>query len=143
VENGGLSASWRAVITVAAVLLGGGGTWTAIDFASKEYVDESIEANTAKIIDAEDAKMDEIDKSVQKNSTELKQHGRVIGEVRIDIGEIQKVQHQQYARDEARRVTSSIKNRSLREQTYDRLVDLNLARLRNDKAPCANFDCSN
>jgi hypothetical protein len=80
---------------------------------------------------------------LEQHKGKLEEHGRVIGEVKIDVDAIQKVQHQQFASDEARRVTEDISNRKRREKEYDRLYRWNLSRLAEGREPCANVDCSN
>ena len=142
-ENGGVTLNWKVIGAIAVVLLGGGGGTVAWRFATEQYVDESIveQAQDAEVKQA--ARDEALDATLEHHEEQLDKHGQVIGEVRIDISEIQQVQHQQFARDEARRVTKDIGPRARREEAYDRMVDLNLSRLRNGKPPCTNLDCSN
>jgi hypothetical protein len=140
VQNGGLEISWRTLLMAVAVVLTGGGAVGALSFASESFVEEKVQESADEIETKQRARGDRLDVTLDRHEDTT--NGQVIGEVQLDVNAIQKVQHQQYARDEARRVTAKIGSRSLREETYDRLVDLNLARLKNDKPPCANLDCS-
>ena len=57
------------------------------------------------------------------------------------VGQIQTVQHSDIARTEARRLTDQIPNRRRREEAYDRLVELNIRRLKRGQDPCQNLGC--
>jgi hypothetical protein len=142
VQNGGVEISWRTLLMAVAVVLTGGGSVGALSFASENFVEEKVQESADEIETKQKARDDQLDVTLDQHADTIKTNGKVIGEVQLDVNAIQRIQHQQYARDEARRVTAKIGSRSLREETYDRLVDLNLARLKNDKPPCANLDCS-
>jgi hypothetical protein len=142
VENGGVALSWRTLLTALVVVLGGGGTVGGLSLASKCDVDEHVQESADEIEAKQKARDDQMDVTLEQHAATIKTNGKVIAEVKIDVNAIQKIQHQQYARDEARRVTKDIIPRSRREKAYDSMVDLNLTRLDNGKPPCANLDCS-
>ncbi|NIS54599.1 MAG: hypothetical protein GWN94_26490 [Phycisphaerae bacterium] len=70
-----------------------------------------------------------------------KVHTTKIGKLEKKTNDIQTVQHGDIARTEARRVTADIRDRHEREREYDRLVDLNLKRLKEKKPPCNDRRC--
>ena len=65
--------------------------------------------------------------------------------VKSTVGQIQKVQHNQIARKEARRVTVDIPNKKRRLEMEDRIFEINLGRLKdkNKGTPCLDRTCSN
>jgi hypothetical protein len=68
-------------------------------------------------------------------------HTQKIGALETKTNDIQTVQHGDIARTEARRLTEDIKNRDEREREYDRLVDLNIKRLKENDPPCSDRRC--
>jgi hypothetical protein len=71
------------------------------------------------------------------------EHGVKIENLEKTTGEIQTVQHQNIARQDARRVTEKITNRDEREREFDRIYDLNMTRLKGKKPPCVDRRCRN
>ena len=68
-------------------------------------------------------------------------HTTKIGALEEKTNDIQTVQHGDIARTEARRVTADIRNREEREREYDRLVILNIKRLKEKRPPCNTRRC--
>lgn len=143
VNSNGIMINWKIIVASIVVAFGGGGGTMLWSFASEQYVDQSILDHT-KVSDENQAQRDrKLNATLELHERELEKHGLVIGEVRIDVSQIQRVQHQQIARAEARRATESIRNRQRREREYDRLYQRNLARLESGRDPCATVDCGN
>jgi len=76
----------------------------------------------------------DIQTHVKENSTEIKG-------VKVTVGQIQTIQHKTFARDEAKRLTSEIRNSAGRLKKYDWLVDRNMRRLKDGLDPCTTLRC--
>ncbi|MCP4674320.1 MAG: hypothetical protein GY854_02140 [Deltaproteobacteria bacterium] len=123
-------------IAVLLVMLFGGGGVAAWDVATKNDVKEAIVEHAVQQRAESDARYQRIDSVVE-------QQGSDIGKIKVKVGDIQNVQQRQIARQEARRLTSGIKNRNEREQEYDRLLERNLRRLEAGRDPCSTLVCNN
>lgn len=132
---GGVGFNWKVVTTVLVILFGGGGI-AAWDLATMDDVAESIQSHELAERALEDIRHIRLDQVVA-------QQGQDIGDIKVKVDDIQSVQHKQIARQEARRITSDIKNREKREAEYDRVLLLNLGRLRQGRDPCATLACTN
>jgi uncharacterized coiled-coil protein SlyX len=130
---------WKFIASCLGVFLGGGtiatlattvgvGTSVADDFGtfkmSQGYAHEHIE----KALESQDKRATEQDKKIEG-----------ISDV---IGSVQTTQQRDVARTEARRLTEKIRDREEREETYDRLYELNLRRLQRGSDPCGNVSCN-
>lgn len=125
---------WRNIIITAIVLLGGSGGLAAFDLVGKGDVKECIEdALTTERMKA-DLRFGQIDTVIQKQRVELAEINSNVKDIRMMLG-------RDVARQEARRLTESIKNRRERENAYDRLLDRNLRRLESGKDPCLTIAC--
>lgn len=125
---------WKLIFSLLAVLgIGGGGSYV---FVTENQVDEKLDTQKTEITKSiDDFKSLENDRHVKIDET--------FKEVKETVNDIQTVQHSQVARDEARRITESIKDRRERETSYDRLIGMNMRRLKEKKDPCFNVDCTN
>jgi hypothetical protein len=130
---------WETLITrrnialLVAVLLGGGGI-TYYDFATKADVAVAVSDASKVTKSYSDEKFETINQVVTDQETK-------IDNIENKVDHIQHVQHRQVARQEARRITEKIQDRHERERNYDRLLDINIRRLRENKDPCATLHC--
>jgi hypothetical protein len=139
VHNGGVTMNWKMVLGVILTLLVGGGGYGTFQFVTQDQLDKAIADQTEKheIRHVKiDEKFDKTQKAITINST-------VINKAVSTIEAVQRVQHRAVARGEARRLTEDIGDRRKREEKYDALLDLNMARLKRGVDPCANLNCSN
>jgi len=134
--NGQLN--WRTISLVLVCVLGGGGTGFGFNLLNGEATEQIKEHRTKAA-----ATLKEHKDCIDKNSEDIAQNTGDIAEIRPLLKDVQAVQHKQVAREEARRLTSAIQGRAIREREYDRLVERNISRLRKGQDPCANLDCSN
>jgi len=139
ITGGGVTVPWKLVLPLLGALVIGGGTAGGFQLATKGYVDGCEKAATQASIDR-DAK---IEQKVDKQAETIKAVEVQGLKLAKTVGEIQSVQHDQFASQEARRVTESIPNRQRREREYERLLRRNRERLKRGVEPCANVDCSN
>jgi hypothetical protein len=84
-----------------------------------------------------------IDSTLEDHEHSLGEQGQVIRNVEDKLDSVLSVQHKQFARQEARRVTESISNPDKRIQEYDRMVDRNMRRLKRGDDPCGSLVCDN
>jgi len=129
-----VSSTMKNILFIGGCLLAGFSFILGMKYYDKEDVDQRIEQSRQTIIDRGGKRFNRLKDNVKENS-------EAIQGVKKTVGEIQSVQHKAFARDEAKRVTSSIRDRRKREKLYDWLVDRNLRRLKRGKDPCANADC--
>lgn len=66
-----------------------------------------------------------------------------IESLELQLTAIQKVQHNDIARSEARRVTRDITNQKKRQVLEDRIYQVNMTRLQKGDPPCLDLTCSN
>jgi len=140
IKSNGLVVSWRTVFAMIVALLGGGsGGFAMVEVATEGKVDEKIQ----DVIEVEKVRHTGVQLLLDDHAKILKKHDDKISRIDQGIEQIQQVQHRSVSRDEARRITETIESRVAREREYDRLVDLNLKRLRKGDDPCGNMECSN
>lgn len=135
----GVALNWRVCAIIGLLGLGGGGfTVAARSFFGLDGANSLATPPPIKTIADELA-----DNRVAHGAftSKLDEHDKAIHGVSEKLTSVQTVQHRQVARDEARRVTEPIKNRTERERTYDRLLDLNLKRLADGRDTCQTADC--
>jgi len=125
---------WKILIVILSALLGGGGTWWAMDFYTRAEVDQRIRQSQEALKEHGHQSAKKLEQKVQANTSQ-------IGKVKNTVDKIQAVQIKDISRAEARRVTSGIRSRAAREQAYDRLVDRNVKRLKRGADPCASVSC--
>ena len=138
ITNNGITINWKYLLIAIVVLFGGGGSWIGISLATVNQVDEKIELQAEK---QKSCDKDQ-DLKIEKNNIEIKEVKKISGIVKIKIDAVQEVQQRQIARNESRRLTEKIANRTRREREYDRLYDLNMKRLKKGSDPCASIDCN-
>jgi outer membrane murein-binding lipoprotein Lpp len=128
----GITLNWKFIIgAVAAVLAGGGGTAAGVNYFSEcKAASPKIEA-----LRQDNVKMHEEDRAAISEQRKTLKVVTAITEKVLDG------QNRQVAREEARRLTEGIKERERREREYDRLYDLTLGRLQENKEPCRSIDC--
>ena len=142
-EKGGISANWRTLLLLGLVLASGGSIAgvsllpNGITFSPGETEEENVFQNDHK------KTHEVIGETLEEHAKVLDEQGKVIGEVKYKIDEVQTVQHKQFARDEARRATEGIKDLAARIREYDRLVDINMKRLGRGNDPCSTINCEN
>ena len=135
----GVTIPWKIIIVALLAVLGvGGGTAGGFQIATKDYVDDCDKATNQAAIDRE-ARLEKQLKGNKKAIKAIEVQGLNLTKT---VGEIQETQHGQYARQEARRLTSHIANRARREAAYDRILERNKRRLKSGLEPCANLDCT-
>jgi hypothetical protein len=134
----GITVVWKTVIIVAGVIVTSSGGLFAWNFGlvSEDRLERRLDDTVNQLRDSEELRYRQLKKMIDLHDTSIDQ-------ISSRITDIQTVQHKQYARDEARRLTETIKQRRQREATYDRLVELNLRRLASGREPCGNVECSN
>jgi len=131
--------SMRIIATIVLSALGVSGVGVAgFRLASEDYVNASVQAESKRHEEAT-VKQEATD---ERQDEVLVEHSVQIHQVQTTVDEIQTVQHKQFSRDEAARITEKIQNRRRREQEYDRLVDRNMRRLKRGLSPCSTVDCS-
>lgn len=128
----------KVVLIAIAVFLGSG---AGIGGVTK-YLNGSGAENTGHTSDIENRKQNY---NVRFQTIENTQtvHTTKIKLLDDKTNDIQRVQHQDIARTEARRVTEEIRNREEREREFDRLYDINMMRLNEKKPPCIDRRCRN
>lgn len=139
-EQNGMVVSWRTVFAMLVALLGGGSGGMAMFEIGNE---SKVDAKLQEIKSVESTRHSTVQIKLDDHAIILEDHNKKISKIDQGVEEIQLVQHKSVSREEARRLTVGIKSRETRERNYDRLVDLNLRRLRKGDDPCANIECSN
>lgn len=140
IDKGSVSFNWKTLLLIIAVLGGGGGI-AGINFLPKDM--KVTEDEPSKLPPEHVEKHNQIDSTLSEHSETLVEQGKVIGEVKEKIDEVQSVQHKQFARDEARRATEDIRDPAKKLREYDRLVDINMKRLGRGADPCSTVNCEN
>lgn len=129
---------WRLVLPIAAFLLGGG-TLAGVTTAFTGAAASPQELSAFKL--EQNQQHAHINQTLEEQDKHAKvQDGRIedIGKV---VKSVQSTQLRDVARTEARRLTEKIPNRVERENTYDRLYELNLRRLERGTDPCGSISC--
>lgn len=135
-------ASLKTITMIVAILLGSGGTAVGVfEIATQGYVDGAIDQSMTDHTNDTYPRLDELERKCVYYDNVIDEHEESIQSVHIILGEVQTVQRQQFARDEARRITDKIHARVRREAEYDRLVDRNMWRLEKGKPPCSTVEC--
>ncbi len=125
---------WKLITAIVAALLGGGGTYWALDFYTRAEVDQRISQSQQALKDHSHKRANELEAKVDKNTHK-------IDKVEHTVQRIETVQIKDISRAEARRVTQQIRSRAHREAAYDRLVDRNFKRLKRGADPCSSLAC--
>lgn len=129
---------WKLIAAIASAVLGGVGiagatTVVGVTFASADDVQ-------AFKID-QDVQHSRINKSLDDQDAHAKAQDGRIADINKTVSAVQTTQQRDVARTEARRLTEKINNRIEREETYDRLYELNLRRLQRGEDPCGSISC--
>lgn len=129
---------WKLIATIASIVIGGVGiagatTVVGVNFASADDV-------KAFKVD-QDIQHSRINKALDDQDTHAKAQDARIEDINKTVSAVQTTQQRDVARTEARRLTEKITNRIEREETYDRLYELNLRRLQRGDDPCGSIDC--
>lgn len=122
-----------AVIIVSLAVAGGGGGWAAMGLATSGEVAAIAESNSDYA-----ATSDARHTATEKR---LNGHDEQLDVITVKIGSIQEVQHWQVADQSAERVCQRTPIRA-RQDCYKRLFKWSLDRLRREKLPCTNLNCS-
>lgn len=130
---------WRFVIPIAAFLLGGGaiGGVTSIFMPGNS---SSAELQTFK--GEQNTQHGQINETLKRQDAHAKKQDGRIEDISKTVSSVQTTQQKDVARTEARRLTEKIPNRTDREETYDRLYELNLKHLQRGEDPCATVNCN-
>lgn len=89
----------------------------------------------------QDMQHSRINKTLEDQDTHAKAQDTRIEEISKTVSSVQTIQQRDVARNEARRLTEKIPKREEREETYDRLYELNLKRLQRGDDPCGSVSC--
>ena len=125
----------KIISMIVAALVGGGGTFWAIDYYSRAEVDQRIKQSQQTLMDHGHQSSKKLKEKIQKNTEKITNVGST-------VARIESVQIKDISRSEARRITEKIKSRQARESAYDRLVDRNYKRLKKGQDPCSTVDCN-
>lgn len=140
IDNNGMVVSWKTVFAMLVALLGGGsGGLAMFELGTESKVDQKLQ----QIKDVESTRHQSVSEKLDEHALILESHNKSIDKIDQGVDEIKLVQHKAVSRDEARRLTVDLEPRVIRERNYDRLVDINLRRLRAGRDPCSNLECSN
>jgi ABC-type phosphate transport system auxiliary subunit len=135
IDSTGGSLSWKGwgyfIGSILTVVLGGG-TIAGVQLVTKEDLQASEQIQSAKVA--------QVEENVKRDIGSI---NAKIGDLDTKVVKVQSYQIKQDARQEARRLTETIKDRDEREEEYDRLRELNVKRLEEGKDPCATLQCSN
>jgi len=124
----------KIVLTIIALAAaGGGGGWAAMGLATSGEVAAVVETNSRY------ATMDDGRHKIVNGR--LDGHDDQLRVITVKIGSIQEVQHWQVADQSAERVCQRTPIRA-RQACYKRLFKWSLDRLRREKLPCTNLNCS-
>lgn len=132
-KGGSLSwAGWRRLAIAILMVLG-----VPTGYAGFQFVTQAdLQASEAR----QNGKVQEVKAEVKKDIAGI--HVK-IGQLDEKVDGVQDFQVKQDARQEARRITERIQNRTTREREYDRLRELNQKRIKDGKDPCTTLTCSN
>jgi len=122
-----------ALRILSVAIAGGGGGWAVMGLATSSEVAAVIETN-ARYATASDTRHTAAE-------TRLDNHDDQLRVITVKIGSIQEVQHWQVADQSAERVCQRTPIRA-RQACYKRLFKWSLDRLRREKLPCTNLNCS-
>lgn len=123
-----------AMIIISVAVAGGGGSWAAMGLATSDEV-AMVKTKVTEHITADEDRTVKVDGRLDNHDAQLEV-------ITVKIGSIQEVQHWQVADQSAERVCHGTPIRA-RQACYKRLFKWSLERLRRDKLPCTNLDCSN
>jgi hypothetical protein len=124
----------KLALIVVVVLLGSGGSLVGFTKAlNGSGADESSHISDLK---DREAKLNKLEKAVETNTDSIES-------LELQLTAIQKVQHNDIARSEARRVTRDITNQKKRQVLEDRIYQVNMTRLQKGDPPCLDLTCSN
>jgi len=129
---------WKFIVSVLGFLLCGGsfagvaamfnvGTSVADDFSTFKSEQGSAHLHIDSALDSQDSRA-------------KAQDDRIEGISKV-VSSVQTTQQRDVARTEARRLTEKIQNRIEREESYDRLYELNLKHLQRGEDPCGTVSC--
>jgi len=121
------------MIIITLAVAGGGGSWAALGLATSGEIAAVTETN-ARYATASDTRH-------KAAEARLSSHDEQLKAITVKIGSIQEVQHWQVADQSAERVCQGTPIR-VRQACYKRLFKWSLDRLRREKLPCTNLNCS-
>jgi len=122
-----------ALLIVSVAIAGGGGGWALTGLATGVEVD-GVRADVKSHITADEDRSTKVDDRLNGHDEQLEM-------ITVKIGSIQEVQHWQVADQSAERVCQQTPSRA-RQDCYKRLFKWSLDRLRREKLPCTNLNCS-
>lgn len=133
-DSFGMYLNWKSITIVMALFLGGGGSYTGFILLPGDKIKGMIAASAQEIKASEDKRYKVLDSELAKYAKDLVTLTKIVKGMR-------RMQQTRWARDEARRITSPIRDRGKREEEYDRLVDLNMRRILHGEDPCQHLSC--
>jgi hypothetical protein len=129
---------WKFIISILGLLLGGGGL---ASIAAIFNVGSSVASDFDAFKSDQSFQHTKIDTTLKDQDARATAQDGKIEVISKGITSVQTIQQRDVARTEARRLSEKIGNRKDREDTYDRLLELNLRRLARGEDPCANTNC--
>jgi TolA-binding protein len=132
VSKSGIKIPIKLIVVICTVVLGGGAGVYGIDSATASKLDKQV----FEFKKTDDSRYEETQKI-------LSDHGKKIESMSNMIQRMSDRQMRSEAREEAHRVTESIKDREKREREFGRLFEKNLDRLMDGRDPCADVNCTN
>lgn len=128
--------TYRIEIIIAAIaVIFGGGSFAGVKLLSTDDIKEEVLESVVPHEMKQDTKIEE-------NCDKIKKQGIVLNSIIPTVEAIQGIQHKQFSQSEARRLTGGIRNRSKREENYDRLRELNMKRLKKGGDVCLTLECN-
>lgn len=139
VNPDGIALNWKAFVAAIFIILTGSGSYYGFQIITRDQLDKEI----ADVEKSHNQIIENQGKLIDDNKISIAVNEKSIVKIDFKLGQVQRTQHKDIARTEARRLTENIKDRTEREDKYDALLDLNISRLKKGEDPCSNLDCSN
>lgn len=129
---------WGFIASALGIVLGGG---TLAGLATTVGVGSSVADDFSDFKNQQIVSHEQIEKAFTKQDDRATKQDDKIEDINKVVTSVQTIQQRDIARNEARRITESIKDRREREEAYDRIYELNLKRLQRGMDPCATVNC--
>ena len=128
----------KVAFIVLVVLLGSGGSLVGFTKA----LNGSGGDDSGHISDLKDRET-KLNRRFEAVETAVRTNTDSIDNLELQLTAIQKVQHNDIARSEARRVTQGVTPQKKRQVLEDRIYQVNMTRLQKGDPPCLDLTCSN
>jgi hypothetical protein len=134
-----LQIPWRFIVPIVGFLLCGG----TLAGVGAMFSTGSVEASPAfeSFRSMQERQHIDIDGTLKRQDQHALEQDSKIENIKNVVSSVQTTQQRDVARNEARRLTEKIKDRIERENTYDRIYELNLRRLQRGLDPCGTIAC--